>query len=53
MMRQIKRDVLLQLISANKSEYIVEQAVHVMFLSYGEDLDKKIEELNKRDYEEK
>ena len=43
-MRQIKRDILLQLISANKSEYIAEQAVHVMFLSYGEDLDKKIEE---------
>ena len=53
MMRQIKRAVLLQLISANISEYIVEQAVHVMFLSYGEDLDKKIEELNKKDYEEK
>lgn len=52
-MRQIKRDVLLQLISANTSEYIVEQAVHVMFLSYGEDLDKKIEELNKENHEEK
>lgn len=52
-MRQIKRDILLQLISANKSEYIAEQVVHVMFLSYGEDLDKKIEELNKKDHEEK
>jgi hypothetical protein len=52
-MRQIKRNTLLQLISDNKSEYIVEQAVHVMFLSYGEDLDKKIEELNKKHHEEK
>ena len=50
-MRQIKRDILLQLISANKSEYIAEQAVHVMFLSYGEDLDKKIEKLSKKDNE--
>lgn len=52
-MKQIKRDVLLQLISANKSEYIAEQAVHVMFLSYGEDLDKKIEELCIKDNEKK
>lgn len=50
-MRQIKRDTLLQLISANKSEYIVEQAVHIMFLSYGEDLDKKMEDLNKENNE--
>lgn len=52
-MRQIKRNTLLQLISDNKSEYIVEQAVHVMFLSYGEDLDKKIEELSIKDNEKK
>lgn len=50
-MRQIKRNILLQLISDNKSEYIVEQAVHVMFLSYGEDLDKKIEDLSKENNE--